>query len=215
MKNLILTVAAASVLGVTAQSVSAQTFGDIARVIAATPIYESVSTPRRDCHVEQVTAYEERRSVRPGPEEYRPARESGGIGPGTVLGAIVGGVIGHQFGNSSAGRDHGTAAGAIIGGLVGNSVDRDAEAGYQRASRDVVVDRVPVTRDVQRCNDVADSREQIVGYDVRYEYNGREFRTRMPYDPGPQLPVNVEVRPPAAARAPLSGPRSPSYRGTY
>jgi uncharacterized protein YcfJ len=113
----------------------------------------------------------------------------------------VGGVIGHQFGNSTGGRDHGTAAGAVIGGLVGNSIDRDAEAGYRTAGRDVVVDRVPVTRDVQRCADVADTRDVIVGYDVRYEYNGREFRTRLPDDPGPQNAGNVEVRPPAERTA--------------
>ena len=193
---------------------AAQAYGDVARVISATPLYERFSAPRRECRTEQVMAYEERRPVAPAPQ---PARESGGIGTGTVLGAIVGGVIGHQFGSSSAGRDHGTAAGAVIGGLVGNSMDRQAEAAdYQRASRDAVVERVPVTREVQRCSDAADTREKIVGYDVRYEYNGREFRTRLPYDPGNELPVNVEVRPPAAG-APLDapGPRAPAYRGPY
>ena len=76
------------------------------------------------------------------------------------------------------------------------------------------IKRVPVTRDVQRCDTVADSTERIVGYDVRYEYNGREFRARMPFDPGNQIAVNVEVRPPAANQ-PVYGPRTPSYRGTY
>jgi uncharacterized protein YcfJ len=182
----------------------AQAFGDTARVISATPLYGPVAEPRRECHDEQVTAYEVRRTVT-APEP------SGGVGAGTVLGAIVGGVIGHQLGGSSAGRDHGTAAGAIVGGLVGNQVDRDAEAA---APRDVVVDRVPVTRTVQRCNDVADTSDAIVGYDIRYEYNGHELRTQLPYDPGPQIPVNVEVRPPSAPAAVLA-PRVPRYRGTY
>lgn len=214
MKNMLLTVALGSVCGALAQAATAQTtYGDVAKVLSATPVYERVATPRRDCRTEQVTAYEERRSVRPGPEEYRPS-DAGGIGPGTVLGAIVGGVIGHQFGNSTAGRDHGTVAGALIGGLVGNAAERDAEAGVRSASREVVVDRVPVTREVQRCSDVADSREVIVGYDVRYEYNGREFRARLPNDPGQEMPVNVDVRPPAA-RAPYDGPRTPRYRGPY
>jgi uncharacterized protein YcfJ len=194
---------------------AAQAYGDVARVISATPLYERISAPRRECRTEQVTAYEQRRSIEPAPLP-EPAREPG-IGVGTVLGAIVGGVIGHQFGNSSGGRDHGTAAGAVIGGLVGNSIEREAQAAdYQRASRDVVVERVPVTRDVERCSEVAESREKIVGYDVRYEYNGREFRARLPYDPGTEMPVNVEVRPPAAS-APLgqAGPRAPVYRGPY
>ena len=147
MNKMILATALASTLGAFANTASAQAYGDVARVISAAPIYDRVAAPQRECRTEQVTAYEERRSVR----EPEP-RESGGIGPGTVIGAIVGGVIGHQFGGSSAGRDHGTAAGAIVGGLVGNQVDRDNDAGV---SRDVVVERVPVTRNVQRCREVA------------------------------------------------------------
>jgi uncharacterized protein YcfJ len=57
------------------------------------------------------------------------------------------------------------------------------------------------------------TRERVVGYDVHYQYNGREFRARMPYDPGKEMPVNVEVRPPMAPGA--LGPRSPQFRGTY
>ena len=163
-------------------AVLAQAYGDTARVISATPLYDRVAEPRHECHEEQVTAYEERRSVSPASE----TRESGGVG-------------------------HGTAAGAIVGGLVGNQVDRDNDAA---ATRDVVVERVPVTRNVQRCSDVADTRDVIVGYDVRYEYNGHEMRARLPYDPGPQMPVNVDVRPPAPP-APLADPRMPRYRGTY
>ena len=209
MNKIILGAALASTLATFANTASAQAYGDVARVVSATPIYDRAALPRRDCRTEQVTAYEERRALR-APEP----RESGGIGAGTVIGAIVGGVIGHQFGGSSAGRDHGTAAGAIVGGLVGNQVDRDSDPGYRRESSDVIVERVPVTREVQRCDDVEESRERLVGYDVRYEYNGHEFRTRLPYDPGNQIPVNVEVRPPAAD-APLAAPRRPSYRGTY
>jgi uncharacterized protein YcfJ len=214
MKKMILGAALVAALAAAACPAWAQTYGDVARVLSSTPIHERASTPRRECHTEPVTQYEERREIRRAPEEAR-SRESGGIGPGTILGAIVGGVIGHQFGGSSAGRDHGTVAGALIGGIAGNQADREADdSGYRTASRDVYVDRAPVTRDVERCDTVAESRERIVGYDVRYEYNGHEFRTRMPFDPGPQMPVNVDVRPPAA-NVPLTGPRPPAYRGTY
>lgn len=213
MKNRIMIAALAAVAGAAPLAFGQSTYGDVARVISATPIYERIDAPRRECRNEQVTAYEERRSVRPAPEPA-PAREPGGIGPGTVLGAIVGGVIGHQFGNSTAGRDHGTAAGAVIGGLIGNSIERDAQEGYRPAGRDVVIERVPVTREVQRCSDVRGTEEMLVGYDVRYEYNGREFRTRLADDPGPQMPVNVEVRPPSA-RFPYGDPRAPRYRGPY
>ena len=212
MKKTILALAMAAALGAIATPAGAQVYGDTARVISATPIYDHVAMPRRECRIEPTSGYEERR-VRPGSDEYR-AERNDGIGPGAVLGAIVGGVIGHQLGNSTGGRDHGTAAGAVIGGLVGNSIEKDSDDGYRRASRDAYVERVPVTRDVERCDTIADAEERIVGYEVRYEYNGRELRARMPYDPGQQMPVNVEVRPPLA-RESLAGPRTPNYRGTY
>ncbi|MBL8523327.1 MAG: glycine zipper 2TM domain-containing protein [Betaproteobacteria bacterium] len=198
-----LTVAVLSTLTLGAGVASAADYGDTATVISATPIYERVATPRRDCYTEQVTAYEQRRV--PARAEYvsEPRYvERQNSGAGAVLGAIVGGVIGHQFGNSSGGRDRGTAAGAIIGGLVGNDIERNSggydryssyDSGYRRSAYEV--ERVPVTRDVQRCNVVNDYRDEIRGYDVRYSYNGREYTTRTSYDPGRTIQVNVDVRP--------------------
>jgi uncharacterized protein YcfJ len=58
-----------------------------------------------------------------------------------------------------------------------------------------------------------DTRERIVAYDVNYQYMGREFLIRMPYDPGEQMAVNVIVVPPAPE--PRSGYRIPRTRGPY
>ena len=207
----VLTIAVLSTLGLSAGAVSAAPHSDVATVISATPILERVSAPRRECFTEQVTAYDERRVPRDVREEYV-AESRPRSGAGALLGAIVGGVIGHQFGHSTGGRDHGTAAGAVIGGLIGNDVERSNgdneryDRGYRRAGYDV--ERVPVTRDVQRCNVVSDYREEVRGYDVRYSYNGREYMTRLAYDPGPTLPINVDVRP--SNRAP-----APSYPNRY
>jgi len=204
MKTL-LTAAVVSAIGLTAGQALANQYGDVATVISTTPVYQRVSAPRQECWAEQVAAYDEHRVVRPGRDDYYSQPRSG-IGAGTVLGAIVGGAIGHQFGNSSGGRDHGTAAGAIIGGLIGHDAERNSDYGYRRVSREVVeVDRVPVMRDVQRCRTVSDDREEVAAYDVRYSYQGREYVTRMSYNPGPTLPVNVEVRP-------LSRQPAPTYR---
>ncbi len=186
---------------------------DNAQVISSTPVYERVSVPRRECYNEQVTAYDERRSSRVVDDDQYRYRDNyrdnnRGIGPGTLLGAVLGGAIGHQFGNSSGGRDRGTAAGAIIGGLIGNDAENN---GYRRASAPreyVEVERVPVTRDVQRCQTVADYHDEIRGYDVRYRYQGREYNTRMNYDPGSTLQVEVGVRP--TYRQP-----TPTYSRTY
>jgi len=125
----ILALAAGCILGGSCLGAAAQqVYGDVARVISATPIHERVPADRRECRMER--------------DEYSP------------------------------------------------------EASETR-----------------RCDEIADVRSRIVAYDVRYEYNGREFRIRMPYEPGPQIAVNVEVRPPMARDA--IGPRPPHYRGTF
>lgn len=186
---------------------------DVATVVSATPIYNRVATPRRECWTEQVSAYEEQRVRRPQYNEvqYESRESSGG---GALLGAIVGGAIGRQFGNSSGGKDRGTAAGAIIGGLIGHDIERGSnrDGNYYRTSRDVYeVQRVPVTRDVQRCQTVQETREEISGYDVVYRFNGKEYSTRMSYDPGPTLPIEVSVRPRGSAPVSYREP-VPTYR---
>jgi uncharacterized protein YcfJ len=175
----------------------AESFPDHARVISAQPVVENIPVARRECWNDRVRGYEDRSVTR--------SDTGASIGPGTVLGAVVGGVIGHQFGNSSGGRDRGTAAGAIVGGLVGNQIDRD---------RTEEVDRVPVDRTVERCRTVNETREATVGYEVRYEYHGREFATRLPRAPGRMLPVEVDVHPVEARydAPPPPAPRPPAYR---
>lgn len=184
----------------------ADSFPDRARVISSHPVVERIPVSREECWNDRVRGYENRRVTR--------TDTGAAIGPGTVLGAVVGGVIGHQFGHSSGGRDRGTAAGAIVGGLVGNQVDRDNAGGPERVEE---VERVPVERDVQRCRTVDETREATVGYDVRYEYRGRQFTTRLPSDPGRTLPVRVDVQPvepryDEPPPPPGPGPRPPAYR---
>ena len=188
--------AAAGTLG----TASAESFPDRARVVSAHPVVEQIPVDREQCWNDRERGYEERRVTR---------SDTGAvIGPGTVLGAVVGGVIGHQFGHSSGGRDRGTAAGAIVGGLVGNQIDRDNGAVGDGPAE---VERVPVERDVKRCRTVHEVREATVGYEVRYEYHGRQFLTRLPQEPGRFIPVNVDVQPVAPHPAPPPPP-PPVYR---
>ena len=62
------------------------------------------------------------------------------------------------------------------------------------------------------CDESQGGGERIVAYDVTYQYMGRDFRIRMPFDPGEQMAVNVEVRPPGPPR---SDYRIPQARGPY
>jgi uncharacterized protein YcfJ len=200
MKTRTILLAAATLAAAAPAAGLAQPYTDRARVLSVRALHERIPVSREECWNDRVRGYEERRLTR--------TDTGSAIGPGTVLGAVVGGVIGHQFGNSSGGRDRGTAAGAIVGGLVGNQIERDGSG-----PRVTEVERVPVERNVERCRVVNEVREATLGYDVQYEYAGRQFTTRLPHDPGRDLRVRVDVQPIEGAEiVPGPRPRPPSYR---
>lgn len=147
---------------------------DFARVTRVEPIYEtaSYSRPREECWSEQV-----------------PVRSNYGQRSYTapILGAIIGGAVGNALGHHEANKKVGAIAGAALGASVGRDIrDRNA-ANYE--SVDYTDERV--------CQTVTDReyREEVVAYRVFYRYNGRDFVTRMPYDPGARLRVRVNVDP--------------------
>ena len=137
---------------------------ETARVLDSRPVYEAA-----DVHTECWNA-------RAGHfEELRGSRHSNRVA-GTAAGAVVGGVIGNQF-------DHGggTAAGAIIGGLIGNQIARERDDTQSDLDR-------------SRCRTVAEGPRELMGYDVRYRYNGYEYTTRLSHDPGSRLVLGEDIR---------------------
>ena len=156
-------IAAPLLLSALAAPIHAADYMDSAPVVSRAPIYQTVSEPQQQCWTESVTSYEERRT--PG---------------GAILGGLTGGVIGHQIG-SGRGRDAATAFGVVIGALVGDHVaNRDNRA-------------VAVTRPTQRCQTAQSYRQVLTGYQVTYNYNGRNTTVVLPYDPGPRVPIEVGV----------------------
>lgn len=195
--------ALAFIATLSATALAAESFTDRARVVSVLPIHERIPVSREECWNDRQRGYEERRVVR---------RDTGApIGAGTVLGAVVGGVIGHQMGGSDRARDAATVGGAVVGGIVGNQIERDGAPSSRE--RVVEVERVPVERNVERCRTVQETREATIGYDVVYEYAGREFTTRLDRDPGRNLRVRVEVIPvEGEPPRPAPRPRAPAYR---
>lgn len=143
-----------------------------ADVLRVDPVYETVRyrEPREECFDQPVQI-----------------RERGGGDPtgGTVLGAIIGGVVGNQVGGGD-GRKAATAAGAIIGGAIGRNVDKNNGG----------PDRIYETSE-RRCRIVEVEREdrRIAGYDVEYRYKGDVFVSRLEHDPGNKLRVRVAISP--------------------
>lgn len=174
MKVLVPTLAAAALL--TAAATRAQTTYEEAHVLSSTPIYHVVETtrPERQCWEEEVL------------REARSSAPSQSATPG-ILGAVIGGAVGNAVGNRKRNQQVGTVVGAILGGSIARDIVR-------RNDRSQTVEYVDT---VERCRTVHTSHqeEKLVGYDVRYSYNGFENTVRLPQDPGATIRVRVNVEP--------------------
>lgn len=138
---------------------------DSARVLDTRPVYEAADT-RQECWNPRAGHFEE---VRP--------KDDTDIGRGAAIGAIAGGVLGHQVDSGT-----GTAAGAVLGGILGHQVQR-------RNERDDQPDL-----DRSRCRVLSSGDAgALQGYDVRYRYRGREYVTRMNRDPGKRLRLGRDI----------------------
>jgi uncharacterized protein YcfJ len=144
-----------------------------ADVVSSRPIYQEVeiSTPREECWQEPVTRRED--------------NPHWGVTAQTVTGGVIGGVIANQAVNGSK-RDAATALGALVGAAVGAN-----RASKQQANVREYTDYE------RRCRTVQERRteQRLDGYDVSYRYGGQLYQTRLPYDPGRRLRVQVSVTP--------------------
>ena len=89
---------------------------------------------------------------------------------GSVIGGVLGGVLGNQVGGGN-GKKAATVIGALAGGLAGNKV----QEGMQQR------DQVSSTQTI--CNEVNESSEKVVGYDVKYSLDGKTDTVRMNHKP--------------------------------
>lgn len=143
---------------------------DQARVVDVQPVYQTVSyqVPREIC------------------QEQRVQTGSGGgqSAAAPVLGAVVGGVLGHAV--TSKNQPVGTAIGAVLGGALGYTVAKqNAQPQYTTYGTQEVCSTVQDTHEEQR----------ISGYQVRYEYLGQRYVTITPNQPGNTVRVRVDVSP--------------------
>ena len=157
------------------------TFALAAIPVAAQPYGQGPEVGTYSAQARVVSAVPIRETVSSAPRQecWTESSEGGGNrAAGAVIGGIAGGLIGHQIGSGS-GNTAATIAGTLGGAAVGNEVAR----------------RNSDPRAVERCRTVTDQSDRVVAYDVVYRFQGREFSTRLPYDPGPDLRVDVSVAP--------------------
>jgi len=172
--------AGAMVLAISLPAAADDVYYDTARVLSAIPQTERVNMPRQECQTEYTQSYNSG------------DRDIGG----SIIGGIAGGLIGSQIGKGK-GRIAGAAVGAATGAIVGDRIDNsDRHDGYS-------------TRPVERCYQVDNWQVVNRGYLVTYRFNGRDYTTNMPNDPGSTINVRVSVAPDVSARV---GYLEPAYR---
>ena len=110
-------------------------------------------------------------------------------GAGALLGAIAGGAAGNAIGDGS-GRAAATALGIFGGAILGNRIE--GPSGLQPQNQ--------TTCTTQTVNET-----RTTGFNVTYEYAGRQYQVQMPQDPGPTIRVQVTPMVPAQTlQAPVS-----------
>ncbi|WLI88114.1 glycine zipper 2TM domain-containing protein [Massilia sp. R2A-15] len=161
-----------TVLGLTALPlVHAVEFEDYGRVVRVQPRVEQIRQPRQECRTEYVQAQVQ-------PQQQRSAG-------GSIIGGIAGALVGNQVGGGS-GRAAATAAGAIAGAVIGDRVDNDGRPVPQPYAQEQAV---------RQCRTVEAYESRTVGYDVTYDYRGRNYTSVMSRDPGQRVRLRVSVEP--------------------
>jgi uncharacterized protein YcfJ len=149
-------------------------FEDFARVVRVQPRVEQVRQPREECRTEYVQV--------PVQQQQQGGRNVGG----SIIGGIAGALIGNQIGGGS-GRSTATAAGAIAGAMLG---DRAGNSDQNQNQPQQVQEQ-----QVRQCRMVDAWESRTVGYEVTYDYRGRNYTSVMARDPGQRVRLRVSVTP--------------------
>lgn len=96
-------------------------------------------------------------------------------GAGGVMGAIAGGAVGNQIGHGG-GRAAATVLGVVGGAILGDRIEGPGQTQVQN---------------VQNCTTQTVYENRAVGYNVVYEYAGKQYTVQLPYDPGPTIKLQV------------------------
>jgi len=109
-------------------------------------------------------------------------------GAGAMMGAIAGATVGSQIGGGQ-GQVLATMAGLMGGAILGDNIEKPAPAtSYNQTT----------------CASTSAYENRLVGYQVVYEYAGKQYSVQLPQDPGPT--IALQVSPVSAASVPVAPP---------
>ena len=111
-------------------------------------------------------------------------------GAGAAMGAIAGGAIGNAIGKGE-GRALATMIGVIGGAIAGDKVE-----GPQAAQ----------TQTQQTCTTQQVFENRLMGYNVVYEFAGKQYNVQLPKDPGPT--IKLQITPMSVAPLEVPGPEA-------
>ncbi len=103
-------------------------------------------------------------------------------GEGAMMGAIAGGAVGSQIGGGT-GQALATMAGIVGGSIMGDRIENPGTQVQNQTS----------------CTTQNFMENRLVGYNVVYEYAGKQHSVQLPQDPGPT--IQLQVTPVGAAQA--------------
>jgi uncharacterized protein YcfJ len=96
-------------------------------------------------------------------------------GAGALMGAIAGGAMGNAIGDGS-GRALATVIGIMGGAMVGDRIEGPSGAFAQNQTQ---------------CSTQNVYENRLVGFNVVYEYAGKQYTVQLPQDPGPTIPLQI------------------------
>ena len=104
-------------------------------------------------------------------------------GAGALMGAIAGGAVGNSIGHGE-GRALATMAGVIGGALLGDKIESPGATAIQNQTT---------------CTTQNIYENRLLGYNVVYEFGGKQYTVQLPQDPGPT--IQLQVTPVGALRS--------------
>ena len=111
-------------------------------------------------------------------------------GSGALMGAVAGGAVGNAIGDGT-GRALATMVGVIGGTMLGDKIEGNPP---------------DQTQNQQTCTTQTVYENRLVGYNVTYEYAGKQYNVQLPQDPGPTIPLQVTPMGTPASTVPAPAP---------
>ena len=91
------------------------------------------------------------------------------------MGAIAGGAIGNSVGKGS-GQTAATVLGLLGGAVLGDKIEGAPSSQLQN---------------MQQCSTQIFYENRTMGYNVTYEFLGKQYSVQMPSDPGPTIQLQI------------------------